>query len=56
MFIFGEGDLVRDCVGTSSTIGGGGRGCNIFVLVLGGNDTKVARPRGIFDQPPGQMR
>ena len=56
MFIFGEGDLARDCVRTSSTIGGGGRGCNIFVPVLGGNGTKIAPPRDIFDQPPGQMR
>ena len=34
---------------------GGGRGCNIFVPVLGGNGTKVAPTEDIFDQPPGQM-
>ena len=56
MFIFGEGDFARDCVGTSSTIGGGGRGRNIFVPVSGGNGTKIAPPRDILDQPPGHMR
>ena len=35
---------------------GGGRGCNIFVPVLGGNGTKTAPTGDIFDQPPGQMR
>ena len=35
---------------------GGGRGCNIFVTVLGGNGTKIAPTGDIFDQPPGQMR
>ena len=40
---------------TSSTIAGG-RGCNIFVPVLGGNDTKIAPTGDIFHQPPGQMR
>ena len=39
----------------SSTIEGG-RGCNIFVPVLGGNGTKIAPTGDIFDQPPGQMR
>ena len=34
----------------------GGWGCNIFVPVLGGNGTKIAPTRDIFDQPPGQMR
>ena len=34
----------------------GGRGCNIFVPVLGGNGTKKASTGDIFDQPPGQMR
>ena len=35
----------------------GGRGCNIFVPVLGGgNGTKIAPTGDIFDQPPGQMR
>ena len=43
-------------VRTSSTIGGGGRGCNIFLPVLGGNGTKIAPTGDIFDQPPGQMR
>ena len=38
---------------TSSTIGGGGRGCNIFVPVLGANGTKIAPTGDIFDQPPG---
>ena len=41
---------------TSSTIGGEGRGCNIFVLVLGGNGTKIAPTGDILDQPLGQMR
>ena len=35
---------------------GGGRGCNIFVPVLGGNGTKIAPNGDIFDQPPDQMR
>ena len=35
---------------------GGGRGCNLFVPVLGGNGTKIAPTGDIFDQPPGQMR
>ena len=35
---------------------GGGRGCNNFVPVLGGNGTKIAPTGGIFDQPPGLMR
>ena len=35
---------------------GGGRGCNIFVPVLGGNSTKIAPTGDIFDQPPGQMQ
>ena len=39
-----------------STIGGGGRACNKFVLVLGGNGTKIAPTGDTFDQPPGQMR
>ena len=34
----------------------GGRGCNIFVPVLGGNGTKIAPTGDRFDQPPGQMR
>ena len=34
----------------------GGRGCNIFVPVLGGNGTKIVRTGYRFDQPPGQMR
>ena len=34
----------------------GGRECNIFVPVLGGNGTKIAPTGNIFDQPPGQMR
>ena len=33
-----------------------GRGCNIFVPVLGGNGTKIAPTGDIFGQPPGQMR
>ena len=35
---------------------GGGRGCNKFIPVLGGNITKIAFTRDIFDPPPGQMR
>ena len=41
---------------TCSTIGGGGRGCNKFVPVLGGKGTKIALAGDIFDQPSGQMR
>ena len=40
---------------TRSTVGGG-RGCNKFVPVLGGNGTNIAPTGDIFDQPPGQMR
>ena len=36
--------------------GGGGLGCNKFVHILGWNGTKIAPPRGIFDQPPRQIR
>ena len=35
---------------------GGGRECNIFVLVFGENDTKIAPTGDKFDRPPGQMR
>ena len=35
---------------------GGGRGCNKFVPVLGGNGTKIDPTGDIFDQHPGQMR
>ena len=35
---------------------GRGRGCNKFVPVLGGNGTKIAPTRDIFDKPPGQTR
>ena len=34
---------------------GGGRGCNNFVPVLGGDGTRVAPPEDLFDQPPGEM-
>ena len=34
----------------------GGERCNIFVLVLRGNGTKIAPTGDRFDQPPGQMR
>ena len=40
---------------TRSTIGGG-RGCNKFIPVLGGNGIKTAPTGNIFDQLPGQMR
>ena len=40
---------------TRSTIGGG-RGCNKFVPVLGGNGKKIAPTGDIFDQPPGEIR
>ena len=40
---------------TRSTVGGG-RGCNKFVPVLGGNGTKTGPTGDIFDQLPGQMR
>ena len=33
----------------------GGRGCNKFISVLGGNGTKITPTGDIFDQPPGQM-
>ena len=33
----------------------GGRGCNNFVPVLGGDCTKIAPTGDIFDQPPGGM-
>ena len=42
-------------VATRSTIGGGGRGCNKFVPVLGGDGTKIAPSGEIFFQPPGGM-
>ena len=38
-----------------STIGGGGRGCNKFVPVLGGDGTKIAPPRDLIEQAPGEM-
>ena len=31
----------------------GGRGCNSYVPVLGGDGTKIAPTWNIFDQPPG---
>ena len=34
---------------------GGGGGCHNFVPVLGGDDTKIAPPGDLFDQPPGEM-
>ena len=34
----------------------GGRGCNIFVPVLGGNGSKTAPTGDRFDQLPGQRR
>ena len=36
-------------------LGGGGRGCNKFFLVLGGDGTRTAPTGYIFDQPPGGM-
>ena len=30
---------------------GGGRGCHIFVPVLGGDGTKIAPPGDLFNQP-----
>ena len=32
-----------------------GRGRHKFVPVLGGDDTKIAPPEVLFDQPPGDM-
>ena len=32
-----------------------GGGCNKFVLVLGGDGTKIASPGDFFYQPPGHM-
>ena len=34
---------------------GGGRGCNKFVPVLGGDGTKIVPPEDVFDQPPDEM-
>ena len=39
---------------TRSTIEGG-RGCNKFVPVLGGEGTKISPTGDIFDQPPGEI-
>ena len=39
---------------TRSTIEGG-RGCNKFVLDLGGDGTKRSPTGDMFDQPPGEM-
>ena len=39
---------------TRSTFGG--RRCNKFVPVLGGNGREKAPTGDVFDQPPGQMR
>ena len=39
-----------------SAIWGGGRGCNKFVPVLGGNDTKIVSTGDIVDQVLRQMR
>ena len=33
----------------------GGGGCHIFFPVLGGDDTKIAPPGDMFDQPSGKM-
>ena len=33
----------------------GGRGCNQFVRVLGGDGTITAPPRDFFDQAPGEI-
>ena len=41
-------------VPTRSTIKGG-RGCNNFVPVLGGDGTKTSPTGDIFDKPPGEM-
>ena len=34
----------------------GGRGCNNFFPVLGGDGTKIAPTGDVFDRPPSQMR
>ena len=39
-------------VGRIRSTNGGGRGCNNFIPVLGGNGTKIAPTGNIFDQPP----
>ena len=44
----------KKTVGTRSTIEGG-RGCNKFVPVLGGDGTKRSPTGDMFDQPPGEM-
>ena len=46
---------MEELIKTRSTIGGG-RGCNKFVPVLGGNGTKIASAGDMFEQSPGQMR
>ena len=40
---------------TESFNGWGGRGCRKFVPVLAEDGTKIAPPRDIFDQSPGEM-
>ena len=42
------------CTMGRSKIGGGG--CHKFVLVFGGDGTKIAPPGDLFDQRPGEMR
>ena len=34
---------------------GGGRGCDEFVPVLGGDSKKTVPTADLFDQPPGEM-
>ena len=45
---------IDQSIWTRST-NGGGRGCNNFVPVLGGDGIKIAPTGDIFDQPPGGM-
>ena len=41
--------------GPVQRLGGGGRGCNNSIPVLGGNGMKITPTEDIFDQPPGGM-
>ena len=45
---------LRHAAVSRSTIGGG-RGCNKFVPVFGGDGTRIAPSGDLFDQPPREM-
>ena len=51
-----DGMLTRfRCVQIESFNDWRGRECRKFVLVLGGDATKIAPPKGTLDQPPGEI-